>query len=99
MPAKPFLRYNIPTFQYLKNVRCPIKIIHGTEDRLVPIKTAIDLSEISPDLTRLYVILRAGHINIHHFEEYHRVMEEIFNERKIFLDIDNTSFGYSHRKN
>lgn len=99
MPAKPFLRYNIPTFQYLKNVRCPIKIIHGTEDRLVPIKTAIDLSEISPDLTRLYVILRAGHINIHQFEEYHRVMEEIFNERKIFLDIDNTSFGYSHRKN
>lgn len=22
MPAKPFLRYNIPTFQYLKNVKC-----------------------------------------------------------------------------
>lgn len=99
MPAKPFLRYNIPTFQYLKNVRCPIKIIHGTDDKLVPINTAIDLSEINPELTRLYVILRAGHINIHQYEEYHRVMEEIFEERKIFLDIDKTSFAYSHRKN
>lgn len=99
MPAKPFLRYNIPTFQYLKNVRCPIKIIHGTDDRLVPIKTAIDLSEINPELTRLYVILGAGHINIHQFEEYHRVMEEIFEERKVLIDINTTSFGYSHRKN
>lgn len=97
MPAKPFLRYNIPTFQYLKNVRCPIKIIHGSDDQLVPIKTAIDLSEINPKLTRLYVILGAGHINIHQFEEYHRVMQEIFEERKIFLDTEDTSLGYSHR--
>ena len=98
MPAKPFLRYNIPTFHYLKNVRCPIKIIHGSDDNLVPISTAVDLSEINPELTRLYVILRAGHINIHQFEEYHRVMEEIFNERKVFIDAEKTSLGYSHRK-
>ena len=98
MPAKPFLRYNIPTFQYLKNVRCPIKIIHGSDDKLVPINTAIDLSEINPDLTRLYVILRAGHIDIHQYEEYHRVMEEIFEERKVFIDAETTSLGYSHRK-
>ena len=98
MPAKPFLRYNIPTFHYLKNVRCPIKIIHGSDDSLVPINTAIDLSEVNPKLTRLYVILRAGHINIHQFEEYHHVMEEIFEERKVFMNADQTSQGYSHRK-
>lgn len=98
MPAKPFLRYNIPTFQYLKNVRCPIKIIHGSDDNLVPLSTVADLSEINPELTRLYVILRAGHINIHQFEEYHRVMEEIFEERKVIIDAEKTSLGYSHRK-
>lgn len=98
MPAKPFLRYNLPTFHYLKNVRCPIKIIHGSDDRLVPISTAVDLSEINPDLTRLYVILRAGHIDVHQFEEYHRVMEEIFEERKVFIDAGKTSLSYSHRK-
>ena len=98
MPAKPFLRYKIPTFHYLKNVRCPIKIIHGSDDKLVPINTAVDLSEINPKLTRLYVILGAGHIDVHQFEEYHRVMEEIFEERKVFIDTDKTSFGYSHRK-
>ncbi len=98
MPAKPFLRYNIPTFHYLKNVRCPIKIIHGSDDSLVPINTAVDLSEINPKLTRLYVILRAGHLNIHQFEEYHHVMEEIFEERKVFMNADQTSQSYSHRK-
>ncbi len=97
MPAKPFLRYNIPTFQYLKNVRCPVKIIHGSDDKLVPINTAIDLSEINPKLTRLYVILRAGHIDIHQFEEYHHVIEEIFTERKVLLDVENSSMNYSHR--
>lgn len=97
MPAKPFLRYNIPTFQYLKNVRCPIKIIHGSDDRLVPISTAVDLSEINPAITRLYVILGAGHINIHQFEEYHRVMEEIFEERKVFIDTEKTSLNVNHR--
>lgn len=98
MPARPFLRYNLPTFQYLKNVRCPIKIIHGSDDRLVPVNTATDLSEVNPKLTRLYIILGAGHINVHQFEEYHRVMQEIFDERKIFIDVEKTSFGYSHRK-
>ena len=98
MPAKPFLRYNIPTFHYLKNVRCPIKIIHGSDDNLVPIKTAIDLSEINPKLTRLYVILGAGHINIHQFEEYHQVIEEIFEAPKTFMNSDKTSLGSSHRK-
>ena len=98
MPAKPFLRYNIPTFHYLKNVRCPIKILHGSDDGLVPIKTAIDLSEINPKLTRLYVILGAGHINIHQFEEYHRAMEEIFEERKVFIDMESTSMHQNHRR-
>lgn len=98
MPAKPFLRYNIPTYHYLKNVRCPIKILHGTDDNLVPIKTAIELSQINPKLTRLYVILGAGHIDIHQFEEYHRAMEEIFDPRANYMDSSTTSLNYSHRK-
>jgi pimeloyl-ACP methyl ester carboxylesterase len=97
MPAKPFLRYNLPTYHYLKNVRCPIKIIHGSDDRLIPINTAVNLSEINPKLTRLYVILGAGHINVHHFEEYHRVMEEIFDDRKTVVNTEETSLHVRHR--
>lgn len=98
MPARPFMRYNIPTFKYLNAVTCPIKIIHGTDDNLVPIKVAIQLSTINPKRTRFYAILGAGHINIHQFEEYHRVMEEIFNEKPMEIDIENTSLAFNHRK-
>ena len=98
MPAKPFLRYNIPTFHYLKNVRCPIKIIHGSNDNLVPLSVAVDLSEISQKKTRLFVILGAGHINVHQFEEYHRVMEEIFTEKEITINAEETSLTFNHRK-
>lgn len=98
MPAKPFLRYNIPTFHYLKNVRCPIKIIHGSNDNLVPLSVAVDLSQINPKNTRLFVILGAGHINVHQFEEYHRVMEEIFTEKEIKINAEETSLTFNHRK-
>ena len=98
MPSKPFMKFNFPTHHYLKNVRCPIKILHGTDDNLVPIKTAIELSQINSKLTRLYVILGAEHIDIHQFEEYHRAMEEIFDPRANYMDSSTTSFNYSHRK-
>jgi hypothetical protein len=101
MPAKPFLRYNIPTFQYLKNVTCPIKIVHGTDDKLVPVKVAIDLSEVNSKISRLYLVLGAGHINVHQFEEYHRVMNEIFeeiDEPEKRIDLSKTSLNINHRK-
>ncbi len=99
MPVKPFLRYNIPTFKYLKSVTCPIKIIHGSEDKLVPISIAVDLSEINPERTRLYIILKGGHINVHQFKEYHRVLEEIFSdEEEKEIDLETTSLKANHRK-
>lgn len=98
MPARPFMRYNLPTYKYLNAVTCPIKIIHGTHDQLVPIKTALELSTVNPQKTRFYAILGAGHINIHQFEEYHHVMEEIFMEKPITLNAENTSLSFNHHK-
>lgn len=100
VPAKYFVNFNLPTFKYLQRVRCPIKIIHGSDDNLVPVKTAIELSEIQPENTRLYIILKAGHINVHTFKEYHRVLDEIFediDEPEQEIDFKNTSLNVNHR--
>ncbi len=100
LPAKYFIRFNLPTYKYLRKVHCPIKIIHGSDDRLVPVKTAIELSEIQPDNTRLYIILKAGHIDVHKFKEYHKVLDEIFEdieEPQREINYQHTSLNINHR--
>ena len=101
LPAKYFMRFNLPTYKYLKGVDCPIKIIHGSDDKLVPVSTAIELSEIQPDNTRLYLILKAGHLDVHKFKEYHRVLNEIFediDEPQTEINFSQTSLNINHRK-
>lgn len=100
LPAKYFMRFNLPTYKYLKGVDCPIKIIHGSDDKLVPVRTAIELSEIQPENTRLYLILKAGHLNVHTFKEYHRVLSEIFediDEPQTEINFSKTSLNINHR--
>lgn len=82
MPLSFVLRFPIRTYIWLKYVKCPIKIIHGTNDHLIPFKTSVRLSKIKPDITRLYPVIGAGHNNLHTFEEYHRMLDEIINSKQ-----------------
>ena len=82
MPLSLMMRFPLRTYLWLKYVKCPIKIIHGTNDRLIPFKTAVALSKIQSDSTRLYPVLGAGHNNLHTYEEYHRFLEEIINSKR-----------------
>ena len=100
LPARYFVDFKFPTFKYLRGVRCPIKIIHGSEDKLVPVKTAIELSEIQPENTRLYIILKAGHLDVHKFKEYHRSLNEIFediDDPEEEINFSQTSMHVNHR--
>ncbi|MFT6217111.1 MAG: fermentation-respiration switch protein FrsA (DUF1100 family), partial [Roseivirga sp.] len=81
MPVSLIMRFPVRTYLYLKHVKCPIKIVHGTNDRLIPFKTSVTLSKIAPDNTRLYPVIGGGHNNMHTFEEYHRMMEEILHAK------------------
>ena len=51
------VKYPLPTYKWLKYVTCPIKIIHGTNDKVIPFSTSLKLSKIQPDLTRLYPVI------------------------------------------
>jgi len=82
MPLSLILRFPLRTHKWLKYVECPIKIIHGTDDNLIPFKTSVTLSQIKPDITRLYSVIGAGHNNLYTFEEYHRMLEEIVNSKQ-----------------
>jgi len=99
MPMSLLMRFPIRTYLYLKYVDVPIKIVHGTNDRLIPFKTSVKLSKIKPEQTRLYPVIGGGHNNMHTFEEYHRMMEEILHA-KLPKEIDpsETSLSFKRKK-
>ena len=99
MPLSLILKYPIKTNVWLKYVDCPIKIIHGTNDRLIPLKTSVELSKIKPEQTRLYTVIGGGHNNLYSFEEYHRMLEEIVNARPPKpVNAEETSLSFAHPK-
>ena len=96
MPLSVILRYPMPTYKWLKYVNCPIKIIHGTHDKLIPFKSSVKLSQIKPKQTRLYPVIGGGHKNLNNFEEYHKIMEEVLAAKETQIDLTTTSLNVNH---
>ena len=96
MPLSVILKYPMPTYKWLKYVRCPIHIIHGTQDKLIPFKSSIKLSKINPGRTRLYAVISGGHKNLNNFESYHRMLSEILTSEPTEIDLETTSMKVKH---
>ena len=96
MPLSLLLRYPLPTYKWLKYVQCPIHIIHGTHDKLIPFKSSIKLSKVNPKLTQLHTVIGGGHKNLNNFESYHSMLEDILNKEPKSIDLESTSIHVVH---
>lgn len=102
MPLSLLLKFPMPTYKWLKYVNCPIHILHGTDDRLIPYKTSVKLSKIKPKSTRLYTVIGGGHKNLNTFPEYHKMLSEIIVSKPTKVDLTGSSINVRHsskRKN
>lgn len=91
MPLSLLIKFPMPTYKWLKYVNCPIHIIHGTDDKLIPYKTSIKLSKIKPKSTTLYTVIGGGHKNLNTFESYHKKLVEIITTVPKPNNLENTS--------
>ncbi|WP_047547971.1 alpha/beta hydrolase [Psychroserpens sp. Hel_I_66] len=96
MPLSLLLKYPLPTYKWLKYVQCPIHIIHGTQDKLIPFKTSIKLSKVNPKLTKLHTVIGGGHKNLNNFESYHIMLDDILNKTPKTIDLQTTSINVIH---
>tara|TARA_R110002049_G_scaffold99113_4_gene241666 strand:+ start:461 stop:1339 length:879 start_codon:yes stop_codon:yes gene_type:complete len=96
MPLSLLIKYPLPTYKWLKYVQCPIHIIHGTNDKLIPYKTSVKLSKVSPKLTKLHSVIGGGHKNLNNFESYHKMIHEILNSKPQDIDLSTTSIHVKH---
>ncbi len=96
MPYSVIMRYPLPTYKWLKYVKCPIHIIHGTNDKLIPFSSSVKLSKIQADTTRLWPVIGGGHKNLNTFESYHQMMEAIIKDKSGKVDLSTTSHKVNH---
>jgi fermentation-respiration switch protein FrsA (DUF1100 family) len=96
MPFSIIMRFPLPTYKWIKYVKCPIHIIHGTNDKIIPYKTSVKLSKINPKLTRLYTVIGGGHKDLNNFESYHKMLGEILNDRPEEIDLKDSSIHVIH---
>ena len=99
MPLSILMKYPLPTYKWLKYVQCPIHIIHGTHDKLIPFKTSVKLSQIKPKITRLYTVIGGGHKNLNNFESYHKMLGEIINSVPKEVNLEGSSINVNHSRN
>ncbi len=77
LPHRWLLRYKLRTDQWITKVKCHTYIIHGTKDRLIPIKHSEQLQKINPHTITLIRIHGGGHNNLPSFPEYHNFIRDI----------------------
>lgn len=77
-PPQLALRYNFQSSKYLKTADCPVYIFHGTEDTVVPYKSAKRLYDSLPSGQGQFISIEGGeHKNLVEFEVFREGMKEI----------------------
>ena len=68
----------IESYEFIKNVNCTISILHGTDDAVIPIKSAKKLYDFSfKDKTEFTSIEGGGHNNLVEFKGYQERINKI----------------------
>tara|TARA_R110002126_G_scaffold223276_2_gene368314 strand:+ start:285 stop:1109 length:825 start_codon:yes stop_codon:yes gene_type:complete len=77
-PVKQLLKYKLPSYQYIKQVNCPITIFHGTADAVVPFASAEKLYNLSiKEQTTFIAIENGNHGNLISFDAYKNQIKKI----------------------
>lgn len=75
-PVKHILKYKLLSYQYVKGIECPILMLHGTKDRVVPYESAKKLFEVSSKKNTTFVTIEGGnHGDLNTFDVYLQQME------------------------
>lgn len=77
LPVSLILKYPIRSDRFISKVKCPIDIIHGTKDELIPYKQAVKLSRIKSGVG-LYTIDGGHHMDLNQFAPFSGIIDEIF---------------------
>lgn len=84
LPINWLLKYKIRTDLFIKKISCPIFILHGKKDHLIPFKNSLLLKEKRPQQIKIFEIEEGGHNNLPDFPEYHEFLYDILNDDLLY---------------
>jgi fermentation-respiration switch protein FrsA (DUF1100 family) len=77
-PVKYLMRYRFASHEYITQVKCPVAIVHGTEDRVVPFESGKKLFDATPPSLSTFTTIKNGnHNNLVQFDAYHQIMDAL----------------------
>ncbi|WP_298545418.1 alpha/beta fold hydrolase [uncultured Aquimarina sp.] len=72
------INYEIPSYKFLGEVKCPIRVFHGSKDFLIkPEEHSKRLKKLYPDKIELTLIKGAGHNGIYLSKQYYDELQEL----------------------
>ena len=74
IPTRLILKLQLPLYQFLGAVACPVAILHGDRDRVIPFRFSQQLAAEYPAHVTLYPIPGARHNNLLRFPTYHQIL-------------------------
>jgi fermentation-respiration switch protein FrsA (DUF1100 family) len=81
LPISWLLRYHIRTDHFVKKINCPVYILHGARDRMIPMRQGEMLRDLAPHKITLFPIDGASHNNLPDFPLYHDLLYDILHEQ------------------
>ena len=78
LPVSSLLKYEFPSNEFIVDVKCPITMFHGTDDRVVPYYSAEKLKAVAPKNSTLFISIEGGsHNDLIDFEGYTNEIDKI----------------------
>lgn len=77
LPVRWLIRYDLRTDQFLHSVECPVHIIHGKRDHLIPFHQSERLKALHPGKVHLHPVEKAHHNNLPDFPEFYELLYDI----------------------
>lgn len=82
VPVSLILRYPMNSAGYLEKVACPVLMLHGDRDNIIPLHHSQKLAEIKGEL---YIVKGGGHNDLTYFESLWRTLESFLNNQHTSL--------------
>lgn len=79
-PTKLMLKFQMNNYEQVPNIKCPITIFHGTNDRLISIANASRLKPLLKPTDMFVTIPSAGHNTIVNYPIYTTVMDSLLSK-------------------
>lgn len=74
LPVHWLLRYRLRTDQFIKQVTCPVYLLHGDKDRLIPYSMSKQLVALKPENIKLITVKGGGHNNLPDYPSFHEAL-------------------------